>query len=159
MQENSKKTNGKPATCALKPCSSWLDQAFSTGILKKAAQLNRFNQQLKVYLPEPINQHCYLMDFITNEIIIGVDAAEWLISVRKYEGSIRTLVVSNINVSSTIKVKYLVRPHIRNVCVKKSINTQLSSRISVSDRNILRSIASTINDAQLKTALLNLADD
>lgn len=159
MQGKSQKINTNPITSSSKLGKNWLNQAFSTSILKKAVQLYQLNQQIKVYLPEPVSQHCYLMDWAINEIVLGVDAAEWLLRVRRHEADIKSLIISTINVPSSVKMKYLIRLNVMKTFVKKPVSTQPPSKISTSSRQILRSIAGTITDERLKTALLNLAND
>jgi hypothetical protein len=153
MQENYK-NHSKP-----KAPGSWLTHAFSTDLLQKAKLLCCINQQFKKQLPQPMNQYCCLMNWTMCEVIIGVDSAEWLVSVRECEKSIRTCILAYVELPQTVKIKYLVRPQIAKAFIRKPGRMQMTSRISEQNRSILRTIASTVNDIKLKTTLLKLADD
>jgi hypothetical protein len=159
MQEHSKKTRPKSYALESVPSKNWLNHIFSTAILQKATLLCELNKKIKAHLSKTINQHCYLIDWTPNEITLGVDAAEWLIHVRQYEQEIKSYLIPHLNTGIMVKIKYLVRPALTNVGIKRAAYAKTSSKISTQNRTIIRNIAQSIKDKGLKASLLKLSGE
>ena len=159
MQENLTKHLTHKKIFKPKSTTDYLNQAFAEDLLKKANTLYQLNETLKDILPNNINQHCWIINWTEKVLTLGIDAAEWLIQIRVCEKRLKKYIVKQINVSSKIKVKYLVRPTMDTVRIQHGALKRLPSKISIQNRKLLQAIANGITDKNLKEAILNLARD
>lgn len=159
MQENFTKYRRQTSGCKPKSGTIWLNRTLSANMLEKAKILYHLNQELKKVLSEPINQHCWIINWSSDELMLGIDAAEWLIHVRACEKDLKTYLVQKIKMPSITKVKYLIRPKMDIISKNQSTSRRLPSKISTKNRSLLQAIANTITDKKLKAVLLSLASD
>ena len=126
-------------------------------LITHARRLARYSHWLASILPPPLGQHCVVADIQGNKLIIGVDSAAWATKIR----------FLSIEIIEKITLKFKELKNVEQVLTTvlppapdlTTVTQPSAEKLHLSQQNaaLIQSLAETVDDPQLKAALLRLA--
>lgn len=129
----------------------------STGlqaILEKASVLQQINQNLCLFLSEPLNQHIVLANVRDDTAVIMADSSVWLTKARYQGASILRFLTHDVGLTKLKKVQFKVQPHTGNTALQAP-----NPDVSVKAAQWLNQAADDIQDPGLKAAIKQLSNN
>ena len=130
-----------------------INQLLDKQITKKAQFLHLVTLSLRSRLPTPSAEHCWAGGIRDNTLVVITDSANWVVPIRYQQFELLKQINSDFQKDlKRLKIK-VSNPKYRSRAV---IPTNLPT-LSVLNAQQLTSVAATIDDQELRTALLHLA--
>ena len=128
-----------------------VSQLLDKGIIKQAKFLHLVTLSLRSRLPAPAAEHCWAAGMQDRTLVVVTDSANWVVPIRYQQFELLKQLNSEFRQNlNRIRIKVSHPSH----STKKPIDRPKLSRQNALQ---LTSVASTIDDKGLKSALLHLA--
>ena len=126
-------------------------------LITRARLLARYSKWLASVLPVPLGEHAVVADIQGNKLVIGVDNAAWATKIRFLTPDLIEKLTSKFK-----ELKYIeqIITHVMPLQLATPDNTKVAvekPHLSQQNAALIQSLAETIDDPNLKEALLRLA--
>ncbi len=124
-------------------------------ILERVAALQTLTAQLKAFLPEPLNAHCWAANLEDGALTIGVDNTVWMSHIRALTMDLLRHLRQDPRYASIRQIKGKVQLFDKPRVAKKS--SPALHNISSENAETLQALAEDMDDPALKAVLERLA--
>jgi hypothetical protein len=148
-----------PKNTAMTPVNDLLTRTTPLhALIQRGQALQQLDQRLKVYLPETLREHCCVANVTGECLILLTDSAAWATQLRYWHDTLLNH-SQQMSGQTITRLEIRVRPsHFQNKPTNPTDFSPAPHRVlSAETRALLRSVADSMADTSLRSALHRLA--